>query len=256
MKGWTVLHYSAKYGSYDLFRYFADMGANINLKDNDGSNCLHIAALYGHLKLCRILKDKHNFDAHMADKHGWTALHFSARYGSFDLFRYFADMGANINLKDNDGSNCLHIAALYGHLNLCKILKDKHNFDVHMADKDGWKALHYSSRNGSYDLLTCFVNVGVDIYLKDNDGRNCLHIAALYGHLNLCKILKDNHNFDVHMAEKNGWTAHHYSARYGSYDLFTYFAEKGADIYCECNYGSNSFSYCSIVWIFKSLQNP
>ena len=36
MKGWTVLHYSAKYGSYDLFRYFADMGANINLKNNDG----------------------------------------------------------------------------------------------------------------------------------------------------------------------------------------------------------------------------
>ena len=238
-EGWTALHYSARCGSYELFRYFADMGVDIYLKNNDGWNCLHIAALYGHLNLCKILIDKHNFDKDTAEKNGWTALHYSARYGSYELFRYFSDMGVDIYLKNNDGWNCLHIAALYGHLNLCKILIDKHNFDKHMADKDGYTALHYSARYGSYELFRYFADMGVDIYLKDNDGMNCLHIAALYGHLNLCKILIDKHNFDKDTAEKNGWTALHYSARYGSYELFRYFADMGVDIYLKNNDGRN-----------------
>ena len=235
--GWTALHYSARYGNCDLFTYFTDMGADIYGKDNDGWNCLHIAALYGHLNLCKILKEKHNFDVHMACKNGWTALHYSARYGSYILLTYFADMGADIYRKTNDDWNCLHIAALYGHLNLCRILKDKYNFDVHMVSKNGWTALHYSARYGNYDLFTYFIDMGADIYLKSNDGWNFLHIAASHGHMNLCKILIDKHNFHVHMVSKNGWKAIHYSARYGSYDLFTYFADMQDDIYLKTNDG-------------------
>ena len=129
------------------------MGADIHLADNDGSNCLHIAALHGHLNLCKVLKDKHNFDVHMVNNVGWTALHCSAGSGSYDLFTYFADMGTDIYHKDNKGSNCLHIAALSGHLNLCKLLKDKHKFDVHMGDNRKRTGLHCSAGSGSYELL-------------------------------------------------------------------------------------------------------
>ena len=237
--GWTALHCSASYGSCDVFTYFADMGADIYLKDDNGWNCLHIAALKGHINLCKILKDKHNFDIHTAHKYGWTALHCSADYGSYDLFTYFADMGADIYLKDNKGLNCLHFAALKGHINLCKILKGKHNFDIYVADKDGWTPLHYFARNGSYDLFTYFADMEADIYCKGNKGENCLHIAALYGHLNIYKIPKDKHKFEVHMADFDGWTALHYSAKHGSCDLFTYFADMGADNYLKDNKSSN-----------------
>ena len=256
--GWTVIHYSAIYGSYDLLIYFHDMGADIYVKDNDHRNCLHIAALCGHLKLCKILKDEHKFDLHMADKDGWKALHYSAKSGSYDLLKYFSDMGSDIYLKDNNGSNCLHIAAQYGHLNLCKILQDKHNFNLHMTDKDGWTAIHYSARYGSYDLFTYFADMGADIYLEDNKGSNCLHIAAQYGHLNLCKILKGKHNFDVHMANKDGWTALHYSAGYGSSDLFTYFADMVDDIYLETKNYSNCLhiaAVCGHLNLCKILKN-
>ena len=237
--GWTALHYSARYESYDVSRYFAGMGADIYLKTVNGWNCLHIAALCGHLNLCQILIDKHNFEVHMADNDRWTALHFSARYGSYELFRYFAGMGADIYLKTVNGWNCLHIAALHGHLNLCKILIDKHNFEVHMADNDGWTALHFSARYGSYELFRYIVQTGADIYLKSRRGSNCFHIAAWYGHLNLCKILQDKHNFNVHMADDDGWTAFHFSARYGSYELIRYFADIRTDIYLKNNDGCN-----------------
>ena len=231
--GRTALHFSARYGSYELFRYFFEIGADIYQKDHEGSNCLHIPALHGNLNLCKILVDKHNFNVHVVSKDGCTTLHYSARYGSYEMFRYFADMGADIYLKSHKGWNCLHIAAMYGHLRLCKTLKNKHNFKIQMFDNYGWTALHYSARYESYDVSRYFAGMGADIYLKTVNGWNCLHIAALCGHLNLCQILIDKHNFEVHMADNDRWTALHFSARYGSYELFRYFAGMGADIYLK-----------------------
>ena len=234
-EGWTALHFSIRNGSYELVKFFADMGSDIYLKTKDGKNCLHIAALYGHLNLCKTLIDKHNFDVHMADYDGWEALHFSVRNGSYELFTYLACIGCDIYVKTNDRVSCLHIAALHGHLSLCKTLIAKYNFDVRMTDNEGWTALHFSIRNGSYELVKFFADMGSDIYLKTKDGKNCLHIAALYGHLNLCKTLIDKHNFDVHMADYDGWEALHFSVRNGSYELFTYLACIGCDIYVKTN---------------------
>ena len=45
--------------------------------------------------------------------------------------------------------------------------------------------------------------MGVDIDIKNNYGRNCFHIAAQYGHLDLCKILIDIHNFDIHQNDND-----------------------------------------------------
>ena len=108
------------------------------------------------------------------------------KHGSYEFVKFLAQKRTYILVKTNDGKNYLHIAALYGHLNLCKILLDKYNF-VDMADNDGWTGFHYSVRNGSYELFSFFHNMGSDLYQRTNHGKNCLHIAALYGHLNLCK---------------------------------------------------------------------
>ena len=244
--GWAALHCSARNGSYDLVTLFADMETDIHLKDNLGRNCLHVAALYGHLNLCKTLINKHNFDVHMADENGWTALHYSARNGSYELVTFFVDMGTDIYAKDNFCKNFLHIAADYGNLDLCEIIVDEHNFDVLMTDNDGCTALHHSARNGSYELVTFFVDIGTDINLEDNLGRNCLHFAALYGHLNLCKILVDTHNFDVHFTDNNGCTALHYSACSGSYKLLRYFIDMGSNIGLKDNFDRNNLHFAAL----------
>ena len=238
-KGQTALHHSARSGSYELFRYFIDLGADIECKNNLGWNCLHIAAQNGHLKLCKKLIDRHKLDLHLADEDGWAALHHSARNGSYDLVKYFADKGADINLVDESGMNCLHIAAKNGHLSLCKTLIDKYKFDVDNVNNEGQTALLHSARSGSYELFTYFVDIGANIECKNNLGWNSLHIAARYGHFNLCKRLVNKHKFNVQLVDKDGWRPLHHSARSGSYELFTYFVDMGADIECKNNLGWN-----------------
>ena len=229
--GLTALHFSAKSGSYELLTYFAGMGTDIHLKTKDASNCLHIAAMYGHLNLCKKLIENHKFDAHVGNNKGLTALHYCAASGSYESVMVFVGMGTDIHLKTNDGKNCLHIAAWYGHLHLCKILVDKHNFDVNMGNNNGLLPLHYAARNGSSESVLYFAGMGTDIYLKTNAGKNCLHIAAQYGHLNLCNTLINNYDFDVSMVDVKGKTALHFSAENGSFDLFFYFFERGCEIY-------------------------
>ena len=56
--GWRALHISVKDGSYELLTYFNDMGTYIDLKTNDGRNCLHVSALLEYFNLCKTLVDK------------------------------------------------------------------------------------------------------------------------------------------------------------------------------------------------------
>ena len=230
-EGWTALHRSAQSGNDELFGFIADKGTDVFLKTKGGQNCLHIASLSGDLNLCNILIDKYKFDVHMTDNRGWRALHFSAQSGKYKNVKLFADKKTDIYLKTKEGVNCLHIAAAHGHLNLCKTLIEEHTFDVHICDEYGWTALHYSVKNGNYEMIKFFIDMGSDIYLKVNDGSNCLHIAALHGHFNLSKMLLDNYNFDVHFANNEGVTALHFAAKNGNFELFLYLLDKGSDIY-------------------------
>ena len=205
------------------------------MTDYEGMNCLHVAALNGHLNLCKLLINEHKFDAHVTDSREWTALHCSVQNGNIDLVNLFAiaNMTTDIHLKTNDGVNCLHIAANCGHLNLCKALINNHNFNVDITANNGWSSLHLSGKNGSYELVKFFTDKSANLYHKTNDGMNCLHIASLNGHLTLCKMFLDNHEFDVHMSDNNEWIPLHFSAKNGSFELFSYLLDKGSEIYCK-----------------------
>ena len=232
------------------------MESDINVKTNDGKDCLHIAAESGHFNLCRTLISKHNFDVQLHDDDGWTALHYFAQNGSYELFKAVADMESDINVKTNDGKDCLHIAAEYGRFNLCRTLISKHNFDMQLRDDDGWTAVHYFVKNGSYEAVKAFVDMKIDINLKTSNGMNCLHIAAKFGHLNLCKLFIEEHNFDVRVAASDESTPLHFSARNGSFTLFSYILNKGSEIFCKTSKMENvlhlasfwgHFSICKFV---------
>ena len=91
-----------------------------------------------------------------------------------------------------------------------------------------------------------FVDMGNDILVKDNLGRNCLHIAALCGHFNLPKKIINEHKLDVNATGGEGWTALHFSATNGTYELFKLFADVGTNIYLNDNSGRNCFHVASL----------
>ena len=232
--------------NFDLVEFFASLGTDVYIKTNNGWNCLHISAQYGQLDLCRRLIHNHEFDVCMASNYGCTALHKSAENGNYKLHSFFADIRANIYLKMNNRWSCLNIAAVNGHLNICKALVDKHDFDVHFKGNDGWIALHHSAKSGSYELVSCFTNMGADIRPKTINGWSFMNVAAVNGHSNLCNAFVQNHGFNVYFKDNDGWTALHNSARSGSYELVFFFADMGAYIYLKINNGWSCLNIAAV----------
>ena len=85
---WTEFHHCEKNGSNDIMKLLADRVRNIHLKTIDGKNCLHIAAFYEHLSLCKALIDQHNVDVNMAGNWGLTELHYFVENGKYQLLKF------------------------------------------------------------------------------------------------------------------------------------------------------------------------
>ena len=81
--------------------------------------------------------------------------------------------------------------------------------------------------------------MGIDINPKTNNGENCLHIAAVSDYFNLCRTLINKHNVDLQLPDNHGWTALHYFAKNGSYELVESVADMGIDINLKTNSGEN-----------------
>jgi ankyrin repeat protein len=71
---WTPLMYAARDGAIDAVRVLADMGANLNLVDPDGTTALTLAIVNGHFDTAVALLDK-GADPNVADKNRMTPLY-------------------------------------------------------------------------------------------------------------------------------------------------------------------------------------
>ena len=120
--GWTAFIIFLKNGSCELVKAVADMGIDINLKTNNGENCLDIVTRFGDLNLCKVFIEKYKFDVRITTNDGRTPIHFSVINGNFALFLYILDKGSEIFCKTSKIENVLHLASFGGHFNICKFV--------------------------------------------------------------------------------------------------------------------------------------
>lgn len=151
-----------RYGKTPLLKascyyYFAEplinAGANVNVREKDGSTPLYHAALSHDIKLCELLLSK----------------------------------GADVNAKTLKAITALHQAALYQKVELCELLVSK-GADVNARDENMLTPLHYAAQSGKNkylkrrDVLMAFlIRSGSDPQAKDRYGRNPEYYTHQHG---------------------------------------------------------------------------
>lgn len=80
------------------------------------------------------------------------------------------------------------------------------DFDNHERDDNGLTILHQAPWSGDLELLQYFIKNGSDIFSQTKDDRSCLHLASEEGHLEICRALFQNYNFDIHARDDYGYT--------------------------------------------------
>jgi ankyrin repeat protein len=71
--GMTALHMACMHGHLEVVQILLDRGANVHVRDNNGSFPLHVAAAFNHADVCRLLLE-YGADPDRKDWRNMTAL--------------------------------------------------------------------------------------------------------------------------------------------------------------------------------------
>ncbi len=170
------LKQAACYGQVDVVKSLIDAGADVNYRDEYGSEpyfldptVLSCAARKGHIEVVKLLI---NAGVDVDNKN--RALYDATVEGHIEIVKALINAGAD----DNDGS-ALRFAALKGHIEIVKALINA-GTDV---NKSG--ALPAAATNGHIEVVKLLINAGVDV---DNKNR-ALAVAAMRGNIEIFKAL-------------------------------------------------------------------
>jgi ankyrin repeat protein len=131
-----------------------------------------------------------NIDVNCKQDDGWNALHLVCRYydkdNLIDIVRFLIEAKIDVNCKINNGWNALHLVC-WGYKNenlidIVRLLIGK-NIDVNCKTNDGDNALtllcqHYKKDN-LIDIVRFLIEKNIDVNCKNNARWNALHFVCM-----------------------------------------------------------------------------
>jgi ankyrin repeat protein len=222
--GWTALMYAARQNALDAAAMLADMKADLNAADPDGTTALQLAVLNVHYDLAAMLLNK-GADANVPDNSGMTAL-----YAAVDM-RSPAGMMTRPNPKltdEIDAAEMVKILLSHGadpNARLKKPIIGRHNNLVGDTSLgEGTTPLMRAAKSSDLPVIRALLDGGADptVTLKDRTTT-----AMMTNSLEAIKLLVE-HGVDVNAFNTNGQTIVHSAAGRGANAIIQYAAEKGA----------------------------
>ncbi|KAI3612356.1 hypothetical protein WG66_012220 [Moniliophthora roreri] len=104
------------------------------------------------LRMARLYFDHYPKTIHWANIHGKTALHVAALKGNEELVRMLCDLGADLNLTDNQGNTPLHYASAWGHIPVVQLLIER-GCQYSARNDEGFTASDYAYSISTRDTL-------------------------------------------------------------------------------------------------------
>ena len=68
-------------------------------------------------------------------QHGQTALMLAVSHGRLETVKLLLQVGADVNIQDNDGSTALMCASEHGHLEIVRLLLQHPDIEPQIADQ-------------------------------------------------------------------------------------------------------------------------
>jgi ankyrin repeat protein len=222
--GWTALMYAARQNALDAVATLADLKADLNAVDADGTTALQLAIINLHYDLATLLLGK-GADPNIADSTGMTAL-----YAAADM-RAPAGMMTRPDpkLRDEiDAAGMVKVLLDHGanpNARLNKPIIGRHNNLVGDTSLgDGATPLMRAAKANDVNVMRLLLDAGADptITLKDRTTTGMVATS-----LEAIKMLVE-HGVDVNAFNTNGQTILHNAAARGSTAIIRYAADQGA----------------------------
>ena len=139
--------------------------SKVNLKNNDDSSPLHIAANSGNFPICHFLLN-HGANPNIQNKINRTPLHWASKNGSNNIIELLLKFSADINILDNISYSPLSFAVDSGFLSTCELLiSNNANFKILNSKKKN--LLHIAVEKNQINLIEYLLSLGININDED-----------------------------------------------------------------------------------------
>ncbi|MHA7841005.1 MAG: ankyrin repeat domain-containing protein [Gammaproteobacteria bacterium] len=244
--GQTPFLFAAQQGQLELLKLLRKKGADIHTVDEGSNNALHLASLYSSDVLAVAwLLGLEEYDIESRSYCNRTTFLLAADMGNLEVLRLLKERGANIHALDEDGNNALYLASSFsGDVPTVTWLLELEGFGIESRDECGRTAFLCAAAQGQLAVLNKLYELGADIKAVDNNGNNALHYAALYSNdVATVTWLLGLGELNIESRGYGGKTAFLYAALQGHLDILKVLKDLGANIDAIDNSGNNALSY-------------
>ncbi|XP_065057285.1 transient receptor potential cation channel subfamily A member 1 homolog isoform X1 [Rhopilema esculentum] len=224
----TPLHYAVKYQHVDIVRILLRNGADVNVKGENGTTCLHFGARYFDLEdpkageeILDLLLAAKGVNVNAADNDMATPLHYACLKNNYKAVRKFLN-AKNIYLESRDRweSTPLQAACSVGSIAIVKrllksgahvdVINEAHNCPLHLACSGGHEDVVIEIFDQT-ERLYGYSSLSKMICSQNREGQTPLHVAVLASHFHIIKILLER-GASVNQIMAEGETALHIAA--------------------------------------------
>jgi len=136
----TPLMSAARYGKLDMVKLLLVRGANVNVKNSDGTTALKLASGGGYTEIVKLLLDR-GANVNACDEGNRTALHLATLENHADIVKILIEKNADLSIKGYctafGKSTALQVAEDNGNIQIIQMLKAAESKSTGKAQKSG-----------------------------------------------------------------------------------------------------------------------
>lgn len=162
----------------------------VTCADANNIQPIHVAAMWGHGDLCKLLLFNMANPNIKARSNGFAALHFAVFSNRTRLVAILLDHGAEINMQDAMFRTALHIAVNSSNYSIIETLLGNEKIKLDVIDKFGFTPLMYAAQRGDIIAVTMLVKAGAGVFLKNEiNGKRVIDYAFASGNADVKNYL-------------------------------------------------------------------
>ena len=245
-KNWTATCIAASKGHLKSFKRLIDLGANLNITIETGTevdypeytfyhfaetmidyykvnhfpgyNLLHVASQFGHISIVKLIISKQPSQMHTENSLGNLPFHLACEFGKKEVVEYYV-VKHNITHLDS----CLYLAAKNQHETVVKFIINVNNSNFHcISEKDANKTLsdiRYFKKRGNIIMTNDHLVRLQDVWWKLRQDSP-LHVSVRNGNLRIFKLIASALPLFLDCIDAGGLTPFLASISYQKTDIF------------------------------------
>ncbi len=228
----SPLSWATLMGEKEAAEALLQLGANVNVRQEDGGTPLHIAVFLGRAELAELLI-KEGADVNAKNRGGDTPA--SGLYAPWSMVKFMTSM-FGIKLKEKE------VEA--GRDKIAKMLNVNRSSKPQRVANNVWEAVFI----GDLKVVRQAIADGTDVNARNPQfGEPMLSTAALMGHTEIMTFLLEK-GADINARNGDGNTALHAAAFLGRADAVELLLEHGVDANIRNNQGGSAIDSATLDW--------